>query len=43
VKSELEIITSTAAKAMESMDEEAKAKFNDDVMTFSATEKGRAN
>jgi hypothetical protein len=43
VKDEFETILRTSAEAMESMDEEAKARLNSDVLQFSATEKEKAN
>jgi hypothetical protein len=43
VKDELETILRTSAEAMESMDEEAKAQLNSDVLQFSATAKEKAN
>jgi hypothetical protein len=43
VKDELETILRTSADAMESMDEEAKAQLNSDVLQFSATAKEKAN
>jgi hypothetical protein len=43
VKDELETILRTSAEAMESMDEDAKAQLNSNVLQFSATEKKKAN
>jgi hypothetical protein len=43
LKDELETILRTSAEAMESIDEEAKAQLNSDVLQFSATEKGKAD
>jgi hypothetical protein len=43
VKDELETILRTSADAMESMDEEAKAQLNSDVLQFSAIAKEKAN
>jgi hypothetical protein len=43
VKDGLETILRISADAMESMDEEAKAQLNSDVLQFSATEKEKAN